>query len=419
MYFTSITQIENFFANISHKKRDYPPFFMLNQALELLDNPQNDFQYIQITGTNGKGSTANYLSHFLTAHQLNVALFTSPHIFEITERIKINNITIPVADFIMIFNTLYQQVGATCKLIQFEWLYLIALTFFKTQKIDVVILEVGIGGLYDTTNTIPQKLAAVITNIDYDHQNILGNSLAEIATQKLGIITNKTKYTFIGNIKQATLYPLIKKHCTAVATTPYFYQQDFYYDTTKNIFHIFDYEIALPTQELPLYQYENIALSMAVADKILAYFQKKTNIQFLLNIMTDLQLPIRFEILQKNERTYIFDGAHNISGITVALESLTNTFPNQKYTFIYSAMADKEYKQMLALLSKYGTVVLFDYYQIYQRAFKIENDNNHLILKNTDDLVAYNQTASDAIIVYIGSIYYVSHIRNLFRKGII
>src|SRR5699024_114874 len=116
---------------------------------------------------------------------------------------------IPEADFIADFNTLYQKVHQDCKLIQFEWLFLLALIYFKKQKIDLVILEVGIGGLYDTTNIIPHKLVAAITTIDYDHQQLLGETLTEITQQKIGIITENTQYAFIGNIKDTDLLKLM------------------------------------------------------------------------------------------------------------------------------------------------------------------------------------------------------------------
>jgi len=415
--FTNLHDIEAFFATIPYKKKDFPPFEMLTKALKLLGNPQDNLQYIQVTGTNGKGSTSTYLSYFLHYSGLNVGLFTSPHLFMITERIKVNNHAIPVAAFITHFNRIYNIIGDTCKLIQFEWLYLIALDYFNSQNLDIVILEVGIGGKYDSTSTIPHKLAAVMTNIAHDHRTLLGNSLEAITEQKSAIITDQTKFAFIGNITDDNLLTMIDEQLTETQTPGYFLFHDFWFDIEQCSFSILGTNITIKNNTLPPYQYENIALALAVATKVLSHFNTHLNYETARRTIETLQMPIRFEVMTYNEQTYIFDGAHNIAGLNTMLEALAKHFPNNTYTFIYAAMADKEYQSMLDLLAHNGKVVLFDFHAIYHRAFTPLEDDTFPIIKSEDELKQFMQTERENIFIYAGSIYFVSYIRNLFNQN--
>jgi len=417
--FTSLQDIEDFFLQLSHKKNQYPPFQMVRLALTLLGEPQAQLQYVHISGTNGKGSTSNYLSHFLTESGLKVGLFTSPHLFSIRERIKINNDTISTEDFITHFNHVYAHVGQTCNLIQFEWLYLIALSYFHAEHVDLVILEVGIGGLRDTTNTIPHKLAAIITNISLDHQTLLGHSLDAITMQKQGIITDATSSAFIGNITDETLLARIHEHLSETQTPGFFLFEDFWFDAEAQLFVFGGKSVQTNNKQLASYQYENIALALATAEYVLTHFNKQMNIPVVKTIIDSWQMPIRFEIITNEETTYIFDGAHNVAGMQTMIEALHTRFPMQNYLFVYAAMADKPYKEMLTLLAEKGTVVLYDFQPIYQRAFDINGTSSFLIIKDVAELKTYIATHHHKIIVYVGSMYFVAYIRSLFHKGIL
>ena len=162
----------------------------MQRAVDLLGNPEKTYPIIHVTGTNGKGSTIAFMRELFVAHGKKVGTFTSPHIVSIHDRICINGQPIADADFIR----LAEQVNEMEKtLLQtydqlsfFELLTLIALLYFKEQGVDLVLLEVGIGGLLDTTNVVTGEIA-VIASIGLDHQETLGDSLEEIAEQKAGI----------------------------------------------------------------------------------------------------------------------------------------------------------------------------------------------------------------------------------------
>jgi dihydrofolate synthase/folylpolyglutamate synthase len=151
-----------------------------------LDNPQHSFKSLHIAGTNGKGSSSHFIASILQEHGFKVGLYTSPHLKSFTERIKINGIEVSkdwVSSFVSEKKNIIQEVSPSF----FEWTVAMAFCYFKEQKVDWAIIETGLGGRLDSTNII-MPFGCLITNIGYDHQDILGNSLEEIAFEKAGII---------------------------------------------------------------------------------------------------------------------------------------------------------------------------------------------------------------------------------------
>ena len=156
----------------------------MQKAVDLLENPEQTYPIIHVTGTNGKGSTIAFMRELFVAYGKRVGTFTSPHIVSIHDRICINGNPISDADFIRLANEIKKMekrlLETHDQVSFFELLTLIALLYFKEQDVDLVLLEVGIGGLLDTTNVVTGEIA-VITSVGLDHQETLGNSLEEIA----------------------------------------------------------------------------------------------------------------------------------------------------------------------------------------------------------------------------------------------
>jgi dihydrofolate synthase / folylpolyglutamate synthase len=157
---------------------------------EALDNPHKKFKSIHIAGTNGKGSTSHMVASILQEAGYKVGLYTSPHIVDFRERIRINGAMI-AQEKVSAFVQVHQQLIASLQASFFEITVALAFDYFAEQQVDVAVVEVGLGGLYDSTNIISPELS-VITNIGMDHMNLLGNTLAEIASQKAGIIKSHT-----------------------------------------------------------------------------------------------------------------------------------------------------------------------------------------------------------------------------------
>ena len=161
----------------------------IKSVLELLGNPQNDLKYIHVAGTNGKGSVCAMLASILSEKYEKVGLYTSPHIFEYTERIKISGNNIPKDVFAnYVFKICEIADNANIHLTEFEILTVMMFLYFKSQNVDIVVLETGLGGRFDATNIIKTNLCSVITHIDYDHTERLGRTRDQIATEKSGII---------------------------------------------------------------------------------------------------------------------------------------------------------------------------------------------------------------------------------------
>ena len=179
----------------------------ITQLLFNLGNPQNSFKAITIAGTNGKGSTAAMIASILQSAGYKVGLYTSPHLIDVRERIVINGKKISLKDF----NRTIEYVKDRMKrpVTYFEFLTAVAFVYFQNQKVDIAVLEVGLGGRLDATN-ICRPLVSVITNIDFDHTEYLGNTLESITREKAGII--KQNGICITGAKQKRVLELLDKY---------------------------------------------------------------------------------------------------------------------------------------------------------------------------------------------------------------
>ena len=172
-----------------------PGLDRISNFLEIINNPHKNLKFIHIGGTNGKGSTAHYISSILQESGYKAGLFTSPHYYDFRERIKVNNQKID-KDFITEFTNLNKENIESNSLSFFELSFGLAVSYFNKSKVDIAIIEVGLGGRLDATNII-NPLMSIITNISLDHTEILGDNLKDIAGEKSGII-KKDSITIIG-----------------------------------------------------------------------------------------------------------------------------------------------------------------------------------------------------------------------------
>jgi dihydrofolate synthase/folylpolyglutamate synthase len=184
------------------KKAFKPGLDNIQQLADRIGNPQDHFKSLHIAGTNGKGSSSHFMASILQEQGFRVGLYTSPHLKSFTERIKVNGQEVS-KDWIVDFFMKNQTLIADIKPSFFEWTVLMAFAYFHEQKVDYAIIETGLGGRLDSTNII-QPLAAYITNIGYDHQDILGDTLPEIALETIinqgKMSENNISYRFIKTI---------------------------------------------------------------------------------------------------------------------------------------------------------------------------------------------------------------------------
>ena len=298
------------------------------EACNFLDNPHEKFKSIHIAGTNGKGSTAHLISSILQEAGFKTGLYTSPHLKDFRERIKINGVKISENDVIS-FVTTNKKNFEKINMSFFEYTVALAFDHFAKEKVDIAIIETGLGGRLDSTNIISPEIS-VITNIGYDHMNLLGNSLKQIAIEKAGIIKEKTP-VLIGR-KQIETETVFEEKASQKNT---------------NILYAKQNEIKF---NVPNYQKENINTSIS-AIKILDW--KISNQQIndgIKNVKQNTGLRGRWETLSKNPKI-ICDTGHNVDGISNIISQLKQIKFN-KLHMVFGTVNDKKINDILNLLPK-------------------------------------------------------------------
>lgn len=337
---------------------------VMAEMLKALGDPQKGMRLIHIAGTNGKGSVSAFLCEILREAGLCVGVFTSPHLMDFRERICV--------DGRMIAREAVERLGRELLLRRFlkepsmfDICLAMALLYFREQQCDVVILETGLGGSLDATNAVGVPEVAVITKIGYDHMEILGNTLEEIAEQKAGIIKKGTDVVLESQTTEvlAVLLDAAERAgaraCHVIA--PEEFLQRCYQDGTQS-FVYGDYG-KLQMRMLGLHQYENAAAAAVAAEQFLknGKFSERIEAQitgedkndriktFIRNGIFKTRWQGRMELL-RSEPFFMVDGAHNSSGIEALRESLACLFPGERFHFMMGVMADKDYESMVELL---------------------------------------------------------------------
>ena len=314
-----LTSNDNFYIDLSLDR--------IKHALELLNNPQDSLKCIHVAGTNGKGSVCAMLESILREAGYKTGLYTSPHIWEYTERIKVSGIDISKEKFA-------EYTEKVCALgvhlTEFEILTVIAFLYFRDENVDIVVLETGLGGRLDATNVIKSNLCAIITQIDLDHTDRLGGTKDKIAYEKAGIIKpNCPVITSMG-------FEAIKDkadECNSmfILTSPYVNP---------------DYAEALSLKGQ--HQIENLALVITAIE----YLFKNINSETIISGLKKVKHPCRFEY-RKNENL-IIDASHNPNGITALRNNLDLYFPNENRRFVFGALNTKDYEKMMDILFREG-----------------------------------------------------------------
>ena len=307
----------------------------INNALEKLGNPQNNMKIIHIAGTNGKGSVASTLANILKYAGFRVGLYTSPHLVEYTERIKINNEEISKEDFAKYVSNICELAD---NLTEFEILTAAAFKYFSDKKVDYIVLETGLGGRYDATN-VCDKTLAIITSISLDHTDRLGDTYEKITYEKAGIIKeNSTVITASYNNGFTTIKDIAKEKNAKLI--PVNYEVEMIYENGVNYAMINNQQYEFPL--LGLYQKQNLALVLEAC--------KVLNISFVAieQGLKTAKWAARLEY--KKEKNILIDGAHNPDSAKELRKSLDFYFKNEKKIFIYSTIDTKDYKAIADIL---------------------------------------------------------------------
>ena len=389
----------------------------MQRAVDLLGNPEQVYPIIHVTGTNGKGSTIAFMRELFVSHGKKVGTFTSPHIVSIHDRICINGQPISDADFIRLANQVKEMeqrlLETHDQLSFFELLTVIALLYFKEQGVDLVLLEVGIGGLLDTTNVVTGEIA-VITSIGLDHQETLGNSLEEIAEQKAGIF-KPGKVSVIANLApEAQL--VCQKISEDLDVTLYQSDRDFSFKSG-----VFSSSIAnLSRLKLGLegtYQEENAALALQAFLLFMTERGEKVNEEAIRRALETTSWAGRLEAV--TEHIYL-DGAHNLPALERLVEFIQEKI-QQGYQpqILFGALKRKDYSGMLGYLTDHLPdtalyVTSFD----YQGSLEEQDlSGYHRVASYRDFIDDFEKSAGEKDLLFVtGSLYFISEVRAYLIK---
>ena len=407
-----------------------PGLDRVKALLELIDNPEQNLQMIHVAGTNGKGSTVSYLSCMLQELGLSVGTFTSPFIEVFNERIAINGQWIPDEAIIRLVNkyqpfvALLDDQPAVAGITEFELLTVMGLDYFQEQQVDVAIIEVGLGGLLDSTNVIEPILTA-ITTIGMDHTDILGETLEDIATQKAGIIKPNVPLV-TGKIEEAAL-KVIKETAMKQNAPIKCFEEDYqvvYQGPDSKWGEIFDfYNEAgkiknIKTPLLGEHQIENASLAIELFFSYCHLKQIPIKQEWIINGLAQTRWPARMEKIS-DEPFIVMDGAHNNHAMKRLVENVMREFPQRKIWILFSALETKDITQMLAELARIPSsellVTTFD----HPKALHIEKLKSMNSVTSIKTAAAWQlgladlleKSMADDLILITGSLYFVSEIR--------
>lgn len=305
--------------------------------LEQLGNPQNGIPFVHVAGTNGKGSTTAFLCKILEQTGKKIGMFTSPHLVDFEERIRINGVFISKEDVTRLGNRLLTT-EFTLPPTMFDYCLAMAVLYFKEQNCDLMVMETGIGGRFDSTNALGNPIVSVITKIGFDHTAILGNTLEEIAGEKAGIIKKGAPVVTQSQQESVTkvLYENYEKVNAGNRDVPFLEikREDLLYAA------------GLPRKMPGEFQVENAATAILAARVILDTWHLSDTEALIRRGIAETFWKGRMELVNENP-FFMIDGAHNSHGVHALAESLKSLYPGEKFHFIMAVMADKDYEKMI------------------------------------------------------------------------
>ncbi|MHC4025902.1 bifunctional folylpolyglutamate synthase/dihydrofolate synthase [Streptococcus sp. KHUD_018] len=416
---------------IAHYRTDQPHFGLerMVELLALRGNPHLKLKVIHIGGTNGKGSTIAFLKKMLEKMGLKVGVFSSPYLIHYTDQISINGESIPEArleSLMAVYRSLLEgeKVAALQGTTEFEIITALAYDYFSSEKVDVAIMEVGMGGLLDSTN-VCQPILTGITTIGLDHVALLGDTLEAIAEQKAGIIKQGIPLV-TGRITQEAL-TVIDPIAEAKNAPRLAYGKDYQVRHQESVVagEIFDYTSSVrqgrfQTGLLGLHQIENAGMALALLDTYCQEVGRElASNDLVAQAMEETRWPGRLEVLP-SEPLMILDGAHNPHAIKALLKTLQERFVDYHKEILFTCIKTKALEDMLDLLETVPdsqlTLTHFDDSRATdERALKETAKSRNLNYHSWQDFLEQKLTdkkeEKQTVRIVTGSLYFLSQVR--------
>ncbi|MBE4908165.1 bifunctional folylpolyglutamate synthase/dihydrofolate synthase [Bacillus luteolus] len=405
-----------------------PGLKRMEWMMERLEHPHDKINAIHVAGTNGKGSTVCYLRNMLECAGYNVGTFTSPFFEVFNERISVNGHPIADEEIVRLANIIYPlavelestEWGSPT---EFEIITAMAFYYFGNQEdVDIVVFETGLGGRLDSTNII-NPLLTVITNIGYDHMNLLGETLPEIAFEKAGII--KEGVPLVSSVEQEEAIKVIMDRATSLQSQVYCLDLDYHITNKRPIAYGEEFSIRTPTntfQELIItmkgeHQIKNAALSLmaiSVLQQQHDFIIKETHIR---EGLKRARWIGRFETLC-DRPTIIIDGAHNPEGINSLVNTINTRYNDRKVHIIFCALKDKKLSDMIIPLETVAeslSFTSFDFPRVSsaKELFDVSTFEKKDFDEDWKSCITrkMKSVTNDEILIVTGSLYFLSEVR--------
>ncbi len=404
-------------------------------AMKFILSKYNNFdtklKFIHIAGTNGKGSTTEILNNILCLNGYSVGKYMSPHLIKYNERISINNINISDYELNTLIDELLPyikeyELTSLNKFTLFELETIIALLYFYNNNVDVVILETGLGGLYDCTNAISNSVLSIITSISFDHMHILGNTLEKIAYQKAGIMKSNSNTLFIkqtNRINNIFIEQSRKLNNNLILLN----SNEILNHTFDENYQYFDYkDLKKIKLNLKNICQTNNAILCIEAVNVLNSNGFNISESSLKNGLKTVIHKARFETLSKSP-TVIYDGAHNESSISSLKHTIKMYFPTKEKIFIISLLNTKDTDVIInSLLEMEHSTFIFTSgnsnhsfvpkEELYQIALKYKKDSQKILTLELNESIQFVRKNIDSVSFIVGTFYLYADFKNLLTK---
>lgn len=418
----------------------------IRTALEYIGNPHKGLPVIHITGTNGKGSTTTYLKQLLLSQGLAVAAFTSPHIMRFNERFTYNGENISDEDLIRITEQMvelneYMETTEGGRLVFFELYTVMMAIFFNEVQADVCLIEVGIGGENDCTNVFDGQLA-ILTTIGLDHEDLLGDTVEAVATEKSGII-KENAVVVTGPISDSPLQ-VVSDKVKEMNGRHFKFGVDYGFEDIKNLrengssFNFWlkrdeerlfkDFQITM----LGHYQVDNATIALRAFFAWMIMHDETVDFESAFEALKITKWMARMERVSDEPIVYI-DGAHNVHGLSALKRLVGEYFPDKTINILYAGLSTKNQDEQLPILQSFNADNLYltqfdhikamsiddfmevadDNRNLHKSSFEMVDDWHHFV---TDYL--RNEKDSQSILLITGSLYFASDVRQLILNKV-
>lgn len=399
----------------------------IRKLMELLGNPQKKLKFVHVAGTNGKGSTVAFMGSVLTQAGYKVGIYTSPGLHRFNDRIRIGTRDIEDERLAEIISRIRRRVEEMTDMglqspTEFEIITALALVYFHEEDCDLVLLEVGLGGRLDSTNVIEAPMVSVITTIDYDHMDILGNTLGEIAGEKAGILKSGTELILYPQVEEAEIVILKKADELGIPVHKVSFSHVRYLDHDDYVQRFMldheEYKITI----LGEHQVRNAVVAMEALNALDSQGMRIPHDALKRGLLM-AKWPGRFEILSHTPM-FVVDGAHNLQGVTILNDNLEKYFPGRKVIFIMGVLADKNYLEMvlevMPLAKSFIAVPVNSPRALSQEALRQVIEDEGMEALSADSIseginTALSLAQGEDVICAFGSLYYVPEVREHFE----